>query len=89
MLLAPVEDEELEELQQREAIVHCGHLAGKRGTTTTRLNPAGKARFGDEVVDVIGEGELIERGTDVNVASVQGSRIVVVPIANSAEARPA
>jgi membrane-bound ClpP family serine protease len=89
MLLAPVEDEELEELQQREAIVHCGHLAGKRGTTTTRLNPAGKARFGDEVVDVIGEGELIERGTDVSVASVQGSRIVVVPIANSAEARPA
>ena len=89
MLLAPAEDEELEDLQQREAVVHCEHLAGKRGTTTTRLNPAGKARFGDEVVDVIGEGELIEQGTDVCVASVRGSRVVVVPISSPAEARPA
>jgi membrane-bound ClpP family serine protease len=89
MLLSPTVDEDLEELQQREAIVHCEHLAGKRGTTTTRLNPAGKARFGDEVVDVIGEGELIERGTDVSVASVQGSRIVVVPVSHPAEARHA
>jgi len=89
MLLAPAEDDELEELQQREAVVHCEHLAGKRGTTTTRLNPAGKARFGDEVVDVIGEGELIERGTDVSVQSVRGSRVVVIPISNTTPARPA
>ena len=87
MLLAPPEDEERDELEQRESIVHFEHLAGKRGTTTTRLNPAGKARFGDEVVDVISEGELIPQATDVYVASVRGNRIVVVPIANPAEAR--
>lgn len=89
MLLAPVEDEELEELQQRESIVHCEHLVGKRGKTTTQLNPSGKARFGDDVVDVIGEGELIGQGTDVYVASVRGNRIVVLPISSPAEARPA
>ncbi len=86
MLLAPPDDDEMDELEQREAVVHCEHLLGKRGKTTTRLNPAGKARFGDDVVDVIGEGELIGPGTEVHVVSVHGSRIVVVPVSTAAKA---
>ena len=77
MLLPPPEGEELDEIQRREALVAWGHLAGKRGITTTQLTPSGKARFGDEVVDVISDGDLIPKGTAVYVAEVLGNRVLV------------
>ena len=77
MLLKPPEGEELEELNRRESLVSWGHLAGKTGFTTTPLIPAGKAQFGDELVDVISDGEMLDRGTNVYVAEVLGNRVVV------------
>ncbi|MFN0020810.1 MAG: NfeD family protein [Pirellulaceae bacterium] len=77
MLLQPPEGEQLEEIQRREALVAWGHLSGKRGVTTTQLTPSGKARFGDEVVDVISDGDLIPKGTAVYVAEVLGNRVLV------------
>ena len=77
MLLQPPEGEQLEEIQRREVLVAWGHLAGKRGITTTQLTPSGKARFGDEVVDVISDGDLIPKGTAVYVAEVLGNRVLV------------
>lgn len=77
MLLKPPEGEELEELNRRESLVLWDHLAGKYGTTTTALVPAGKARFGDEVVDVLSDGELIPKGTPVYVSEVIGNRVMV------------
>jgi membrane-bound serine protease (ClpP class) len=77
MLLQPPDGEQLEELQRREALVAWGHLSGKRGLTTTQLTPSGKARFGDEVVDVISDGDLIPKGTAVYVAEVLGNRVLV------------
>lgn len=77
VMLPPPEPEELD---RREALVSWSHLQGKRGTTTTRLNPAGKARFGDEIVDVLSDGELLPAGTAVYVAEVRGNRVLVVPI---------
>jgi membrane-bound ClpP family serine protease len=77
MLLPPPEGEQLEEIQRRESLVAWGHLAGKRGVTTTQLTPSGKARFGDEVVDVISDGDLIPKGTAVYVAEVLGNRVLV------------
>jgi len=77
MLLRPPEGEEREELSRRESLVAWNHLAGKRGTTTTQLTPSGKAQFGDELVDVIADGELIERGTAVCVVEVTGNRVLV------------
>jgi hypothetical protein len=41
------------------------------------LTPSGKARFGDEIVGVISEGEVIPRGADVYVAKVMGNEVVV------------
>ncbi|MGI8980771.1 MAG: NfeD family protein [Pirellulaceae bacterium] len=77
MLLPPPEGEQLEEIQRKEALVAWGHLSGKRGITTTQLTPSGKARFGDEVVDVISDGDLIPKGAAVYVAEVLGSRVLV------------
>lgn len=78
MLEPPLEDNE--ELQQRESLVHWEHLTGKRGVTTTQLTPSGKARFGDDVLDVISDGEVIAKGSDVYVAEVRGNRVLVLPL---------
>jgi membrane-bound serine protease (ClpP class) len=52
-------------------------LIGKQGTSTTVLRPAGKARFGDDLIDVISEGPFISAGRSVEVVEVAGNRVVV------------
>jgi len=52
-------------------------LVGAAGTTTTRLAPAGKARIGDAVRDVVSDGMLVEPGTPVRVVEVRGGRVFV------------
>ena len=68
------------EIEERELLADYRHLVGKRGTAITQLTPSGKARFGDEDVDVISDGELVPRGNDVLVAEVRGNRVLVEPI---------
>jgi membrane-bound serine protease (ClpP class) len=80
LLLAPPVAESLDELERREALVDYAHLLHKPGVALTRLSPAGKARFGDEVLDVISEGELIPAHAAVHVIEVLGNRIVVRPV---------
>jgi len=41
------------------------------------LRPAGKARFGDAVVDVVATGEFLDKGTKVEILAINGSRVVV------------
>jgi len=65
---------------QREAMVDWSYLIGKRGVATTQLTPSGKARFGDEVLDVISHSELIKKNAAVRVAEVHGNRVVVEPL---------
>jgi membrane-bound serine protease (ClpP class) len=76
-LLAPPSGEELEALSMRESLADFRHLEGQQGVATTRLVLSGKARFGDELVDVIADGEPIDRGAPVEVVEVTGSRVVV------------
>ena len=52
-------------------------LVGRRGVTVTPLRPIGRVRFGSEEVDVITEGEYIERDQEVEVTVVEGARVVV------------
>jgi len=80
VLLEPPKGEEAETISRRESLVNLQGLLGERGTTTTQLTPSGKARFGDRLVDVITEGDLIPRGTDVEVVEVHGSRVLVKPV---------
>ena len=50
---------------------------GDIGVTMVGLRPAGKARFGGAMVDVVSRGEYIEVGTAVEVIDRRGNRIVV------------
>ena len=58
-------------------------LVGRRGITATPLRPIGRVRFGRDEVDVITEGEYIDRNQEVEVMTVEGARVVVrTPDAN-------
>jgi membrane-bound serine protease (ClpP class) len=77
MILAPPADAEREIIGRRELLVDLHNIAGTRGVTATPLMPGGKARFGNSLVDVIAEGEMIERGKTVEVVEVRGNRVLV------------
>lgn len=77
MVLAPPDDLESQELALRESVASWGHLLGAQGTAVTRMLPSGKARFGDDVVDVITRGEAIDAGSPIEVIEALGSRVVV------------
>jgi membrane-bound serine protease (ClpP class) len=80
VMLPPPDEDEMEEISRREALVSWEHLVGKQGKTTTLLMPAGKARFGDDMIDVISQGEVIERDTNIRVLEVHGNRVIVEPV---------
>jgi membrane-bound serine protease (ClpP class) len=50
---------------------------GATGLADTLLRPSGRGKFGEAILDVVTEGEYIERGTPIKIIQVQGSRIVV------------
>jgi len=52
-------------------------LPGTRGETLTPLRPAGIVLINGERVDVVSDGGYIDKGKDVEIVSVSGSRIVV------------
>ena len=52
-------------------------LLGAIGVAATTLRPAGKARFGEDYLDVIAEGDYVNPGSRVQVIEIEGNRIVV------------
>lgn len=53
------------------------YLLGERGRTTTVCRPSGKARIGDQLVDVVADGFFIEANAPVEVTEVRGSYVLV------------
>ncbi len=51
--------------------------AGSQGTSVTMLRPSGKARFAEQLVDVVTDGEFVPANTPVTVVALDGMRIVV------------
>jgi membrane-bound ClpP family serine protease len=70
-----------EEGAEAEAALHDAEsraaLLGAIGVAATALRPAGKARFGDDFLDVIAEGDYVNPGSRVQVIEIEGNRIVV------------
>lgn len=54
-----------------------GARIGDVGVAETYLRPAGKARFGSSLLDVVTQGDYIERGQKVEIMERHGSRVVV------------
>ncbi len=77
LMQAPPTPEEVSLISQREALASLGHLVGRQGVTSTPLLPSGKARFDEELVDVIADGEVIDRNQPVVVVEVRGNRVLV------------
>ena len=77
LLLNPPPEEELVDLDYREALADFTHLVGQQGTATTNLMPAGKADFDGQLIDVIAEGLPIDRGQQVVVVKARGNRVLV------------
>jgi membrane-bound ClpP family serine protease len=53
---------------------------GMVGVAISTLRPGGKAQFGDEILDVVTEGDLIEPGRKVRVIGSSGTAAVVQAI---------
>ncbi len=77
MILAPPAEEERDSISQRELLVDLQDLMDTQGITATPLMPGGKARFGNSLIDVIADGEMIERGKTIQVVEVRGNRVLV------------
>jgi len=56
-------------------------LIGKRGTAFTPLRPAGIAFIEEQKVDVMTEGDFIEKDRKIEVIMVEGNRVVVRELA--------
>jgi membrane-bound serine protease (ClpP class) len=52
-------------------------LVGQEGVAITQLRPSGMARFNDKKVDVVSEGDVIEKDSRVKVIEVESNRVVV------------
>ena len=50
---------------------------GRTGTAISNLRPGGKAQFGDEILDVITEGEMIAKGRPVRIIGHSASEAIV------------
>jgi len=61
-----------------QAQVEANLLLGKKGTTLTPLRPAGKIEIADgRLLDVVADGEFIEKGSPVRIIDTKDGRIVV------------
>jgi membrane-bound serine protease (ClpP class) len=69
-------------ISESEKLGDYGHLLGHTGTATTPLRPSGKARFGDQVVQVVSDGTAISAGDLVRVSEVHATKVVVEPLEN-------
>jgi membrane-bound ClpP family serine protease len=77
IMLAPPDGEELIEREHREALADFSDLVGHQGTAATHLLPGGRATIDGRLIDVIADGDIIDRGTPVEVVSVRGTRVMV------------
>ncbi len=50
---------------------------GDVGEVVAKLRPTGRARFGEQIVDVVCEGEFLDKGTRVEIIEIAGNRVLV------------
>ena len=63
--------------QERKRAARLGQL----GVTLSPLRPSGRAQFGDEVIDVVSQGDMVPKGSKVKIVSFSGPEPVVEIVA--------
>lgn len=58
---------------------------GQVGVTISALRPGGKAQFGDQIIDVISQGEMVPKGTKVRIIGDSGTEALVEVLPPSPE----
>ncbi len=53
------------------------NLTGEKGMALTALHPTGKVEVNNNTLDVVTDGEFIEKGQTVEIIEIRGNRIVV------------
>jgi len=53
---------------------------GQEGVALTVLRPAGTGEFAGRRLDIVTDGDFIERGTKIKIIRTEGRRIVVEPV---------
>jgi membrane-bound serine protease (ClpP class) len=56
---------------------HHQAMLGQLGIALSPLRPGGKAQFGDSILDVVTQGEMVDRGRSVRVISHSATELVV------------
>jgi membrane-bound ClpP family serine protease len=77
LVMEPMDEAALEE---SEKLGDFSHLFGQTGIATTPLRPSGKARFGEQVIQVVSDGTAIAAGDQVRVCEVHATKVVVEPL---------
>ena len=54
---------------------------GQIGVAVSQLRPGGKAQFGDRILDVISQGDLVTKGTRVRIIGFSGTEALVEVVA--------
>lgn len=65
------------------AIRDLSNLLGKEGVTLTDLRPSGFAKIEEERIDVISDGEFIQKGAKVKVIKIKGGSVIVSRVVES------
>jgi membrane-bound serine protease (ClpP class) len=55
---------------------------GQEGVSLSNLRPGGKAQFGERILDVITQGDLIPKGRRVRIIGHSGREAIVEPVGN-------
>ena len=50
---------------------------GQQGVAISNLRPGGKAKFGDTIIDVVTQGDMIAKGQPVRIIAYTGSDAIV------------
>ncbi|MCF8275823.1 MAG: hypothetical protein K9J17_03730 [Flavobacteriales bacterium] len=62
------------------ADMHTQVAVGDKGVTISRLNPMGKALFGEKMLEVTADGEFVDEAKDIEVVKVEQNKIKVKTI---------
>lgn len=63
--------------------VDSASLVGKYAVAMTPLHPSGKVDLEGRTLDVVSEGEQVEKGATVQIVKVEGPSIIVAPVGRS------